>query len=159
MPHAVTIRPATSDDSAFVLGLLPRLASFVLPPWRSAAEVAGGDRPPLEAWFDNPGPDEALLIAEVDGRPAGYTYLVVDTDFFTGRQHTHLSVLAVAEEAEGRGVGSALVEASTAWAAARGHDRITLNVFDGNHRAKALYERHGFSRETVRYVRPLGPTS
>jgi GNAT superfamily N-acetyltransferase len=131
------------------------MASFELPPWRTPTEIVAGDYRPLDAWFDRPAPEEALLIAELDGRPVGYSYLVVNTDFFTEKPHAHLSVLAVAKEAEGRGVGSALIEASTAWAVARGDDRITLNVFDGNRRARALYERHGYTKETVRYVKPL----
>jgi ribosomal protein S18 acetylase RimI-like enzyme len=151
----IRIRPATSDDRAFVLGLLERMASFELPPWRTAGEIVAGDYRPLAAWFNKPRADEALLIAEIDGRPVGYSYLVVNTDFFTQRPHAHLSVLAVAKEAEGRGVGSALIEASTAWAAERGDDRITLNVFDGNQRAQTLYERHGYARETIKYFKSL----
>lgn len=151
----IHIRPATAADRTFVLGLLPRMASFALPDWRTPDEIVAGDYGPLAAWFDAPPDEEALLIAELDGQPAGYSYLIVHTDFFTTKPHAHLSVLAVAKEAEGRGVGTALVEASTDWAAARGDDRITLNVFDGNHRAMALYERHGYARETVRYVKTI----
>ncbi len=155
MSQTIRIRPATPDDRAFVLGLLPRMASFELPPWRTPDEIIAGDFRPLEAWFENPPPAEALLVAEIDGRPVGYSYLVVHTDFFTEQPHAHVSVLAVAKEAEGRGVGSALIEASTAWAVARGDDRITLNVFDSNRRAQALYERHGYMKETLKYVKPL----
>lgn len=149
----ITIRPAAAADRAFVLGLLPRMASFDLPPWRTPTEIVAGDYRPLEAWFDQPSADDALLVAELERQPAGYSYLVVHTDFFTKQPHAHLSVLAVAQEAEGRGVGSALIEASTAWARARGDDRITLNVFGGNHRAQALYERHGYQRETIKYTK------
>jgi ribosomal protein S18 acetylase RimI-like enzyme len=155
MSSTIRIRPAKSDDRAFVLSLLPRMTSFELPRWRTPEEVVAGDHRPLDAWFDNPTPGEALLIADVEGRAAGYSYLVVLTDFFTGKTHAHLSVLAVAKEAEGRGVGSALIEASAAWARARGDDRITLNVFNGNQRAQALYERHGYERETIKYVKQL----
>jgi GNAT superfamily N-acetyltransferase len=151
----IQIRPATADDRAFVLGLLPRMASFELPPWRTPEEIVAGDYRPLDAWFDRPAPEEALLIAELDGQPAGYAYLIVHTDFFTEKPHAHLSVLAVAKEAEGRGVGSALIEASSAWALERGDDHITLNVFDGNHRAQALYERHGYRTETRHYMKRL----
>jgi hypothetical protein len=30
-----------------------------------------------------------------------------------------------------------------------------LDVFDGNNRAKRLYERQGFGRDTVQYTRPV----
>lgn len=155
MSSTIRIRHAKSEDRAFVLGLLPRMTSFALPPWRTPEEVVAGDHGPLDAWFDHPTPGEAVLIADVEGRPAGYAYLVVLTDFFTRKTHAHLSVLAVAKDAEGQGVGSALIEASTAWARARGDDRITLNVFNGNERAQALYERHGYERETIKYLKQL----
>jgi RimJ/RimL family protein N-acetyltransferase len=32
---------------------------------------------------------------------------------------------------------------------------VTLNVFDGNARARRLYEQHGFEAEAVKYVKPL----
>lgn len=131
------------------------MASFELPAWRTPEEIVAGDYRPLDAWFDRPAPEEALLVAELDGRPAGYSYLVVNTDFFTEKPHAHLSVLAVAKEAEGQGVGSALLDASVAWAKARGDDHITLNVFDNNSRAQALYERHGYTREIVKYRKTL----
>lgn len=153
----IRIRPSTSGDRAFVLNLLQRMTSFELPPWRTPEEIVGGDYRPLATWFDQPHPGEALLIAELDGQPAGYAYLIVNVDFFTETPHAHLSVLAVAKHAEGRGVGSALIEASTAWAAARGDDHITLNVFANNQRAQALYERHGYQRETIKYVKRIEP--
>jgi RimJ/RimL family protein N-acetyltransferase len=33
--------------------------------------------------------------------------------------------------------------------------RLTLNVFEGNARARRVYERAGFAVETVRYVKRL----
>jgi RimJ/RimL family protein N-acetyltransferase len=32
---------------------------------------------------------------------------------------------------------------------------LTLNVFDGNVRARRVYERGGFAPETLRYVKQL----
>ena len=52
--------------------------------------------------------------------------------------------LFVAPQARGRGVGSALLEAVLREARWRGLDEVRLAVADGNPRARALYERHGF---------------
>ena len=96
-----------------------------------------------------------MLIAECDGTPAGCAYLVTLVDYFNERPHAHLSVLAVAKAAEGKGVGSALLEACAQWARNRGSDRLTLSALVTNDRARALYERKGFGGEYIRYVLPL----
>jgi GNAT superfamily N-acetyltransferase len=51
----------------------------------------------------------------------------------------------VTREAEGRGVGAALMRAAEAWARSRGHGKLTLNVFDGNLEPERC-EHFGFSR-------------
>ena len=151
----MTIRPATPADRAFVLALADRLASFEVPAWRSKDELVAGDRRALEDWFAAPKADEAMLIAELDGQPAGCAYLVTLIDYFNQRPHAHLSVLAVTEAAQGHGVGSALLEASEQWARSQGSDRLTLSALVTNARARALYERRGYAGEYVRYVLPL----
>lgn len=52
--------------------------------------------------------------------------------------------LCVAEQARGRGVGTALLDAITIEAQKRGYGAVRLDVVDTNLRARALYERHGF---------------
>ena len=138
-----------------MLDLADRLVSFDVPAWRLKAELIEGDRRALEEWFDDPKPDEALYIAELDGRPAGCAYLVTLVDYFNQRSHAHLSVLAVSQDAEGNGVGSALLDQSVAWAKSRHSDRLTLSALVTNARARALYERKGFGGEYIRYVLPL----
>jgi len=96
-----------------------------------------------------------MFIAELDGRPAGCAYLVTLIDYFNERPHAHLSVLAVAADAEGKGVGSALLDRCVAWARERHSDRLTLSALVTNTRARALYERKGFGGEYIRYVLPL----
>ena len=135
-----------------------------MPPWRSKPELIAGDRRALEKWFDarlrqgsgEAGPEgEAMYIAELNGRPAGCAYLVTLVDYFNQRPHAHLSVLAVTKDAEGHGVGSALLDQSVAWAKQCNSDRLTLSALVTNGRARALYERKGFGGEYIRYVLPL----
>ena len=153
--EGLAIRGAVAADRDFVLAMADRLVSFEVPAFRSKAELADGDRRALAAWFLEPKTGEALLVAEHDGRPAGCAYLVTLVDYFNERPHAHLSVLAVTTEAEGKGVGSALLDRSEAWARECGSDRLTLNALVTNSRARALYERRGFSGEYIRYVLPL----
>ncbi len=151
----MTIRPALPADRDFVLALADRLVSFDVPAFRTKDELAEGDRRALAAWFRDPKPDEALFVAEIENQQAGCAYLVTQVDYFNERTHAHLSVLAVTAEAEGKGIGSALLDRSEAWARERGSDRLTLSALVTNSRARALYERRGFSGEYIRYVLPL----
>lgn len=128
---------------------------FDAPSHRSKAELIEGDRRALAEWFDQPKADEGIYIAELDGAPAGCAYLVTLVDYFNQRPHAHLSVLAVAKDAEGQGVGSALLDQCVAWAKQRNSDRLTLSALVTNSRARALYERKGFGGEYIRYVLPL----
>jgi GNAT superfamily N-acetyltransferase len=154
-PKNLTVRSARPSDREFVLDLADRLVSFDVPAWRPKTELIEGDRRALEAWFNSPKADEAMYIAELDGRPAGCAYLVTLVDYFNERPHAHLSVLAVSADAEGKGVGTALIDQSVAWAKARNSDRLTLSALVTNSRARALYERKGFGGEYIRYVLPL----
>jgi GNAT superfamily N-acetyltransferase len=153
---AVIIRNATSADRAFVVALADRLVDgFEAPAHRSKSELIEGDRRALRQWFESPPANEAMFIAELDGSPAGCAYLVTLVDYFNERPHAHLSVLAVDKAAEGKGVGSALLERSAQWARERSSDRLTLSALVTNARARALYERRGFGGEYIRYVLPL----
>jgi ribosomal protein S18 acetylase RimI-like enzyme len=52
--------------------------------------------------------------------------------------------MAVRPQWRGRGVGSVLLTGLVERATARGMRALSLSVEDGNHAARALYERHGF---------------
>lgn len=151
----VSIRSATPADREFVLTLADRLAAFDLPAWRSAAEVADADRRALADAFDHPTTGTDLFVAELDGQPAGCLLMWTLEDYFSARRHAHVSVLAVTKAAEGHGVGAALMAHAEQWARARGHDCITLSVFDNNRRAQKLYERCGYEVEIRRYVKKI----
>lgn len=151
----ITIRPATSGDREFVLSLANRLADFDRPAWRTAEEIAEGDRRALALAFDAPGPDQELFVGELHGTPAGCLLMWTLEDYFSGERHAHLSVIAVARAAEGQGLGRALMQHAEHWARERGHARITLSVFETNRRAQQLYERLGYAVEMRRYVKPL----
>ena len=47
------------------------------------------------------------------------------------------------------------MRAAEAWARGRGYRKLTLNVFEGNARARAIYDHFGYRPETVRYVKLL----
>jgi GNAT superfamily N-acetyltransferase len=154
----ITIRDATAADREFIVALVPRLRAFGPPPLRPVDALDYAERLTLERALDEPMADALLIVAELAGvGPAGVAYAETWIDYFTGEQHGHLGILIVAEAAEGHGVGHALLEATEAWAAARGYRFVTLNVFAGNSHARRVYERAGYVQDAIRYVKELGP--
>ena len=154
-PDAVTIRPAHAGDRGFVLAATARLSAFGVPPGRSAPEIVEGEARTLRAYFDVTSPPETLLVAEIGGEPTGFVFLEEHEDYFTRAIHGHIGILVVTEAAEGRGIGAALMRAAEEWARSRGHGTLTLNVFEGNRRARTLYERSGFRPDTIKYRKAL----
>lgn len=154
-PTPVAIRLATAADRAFLSGLADRLAAFDRPAWRSHDEIAEGDRRALNDALDAPHPGTALFVAELEGAPVGCLLMWTLEDYFSQQPHAHISVIAVTREAEGRGVGRALMAHAETWARDRGHQSITLSVFDSNRRARALYERVGYVTEMRRMTKRL----
>jgi ribosomal protein S18 acetylase RimI-like enzyme len=144
------------DDDAFILGLVPRFVDFTLPAWRRRHECIEGIRRDLGRHLDEPPANSYVFVAEDDeGARAGFIHLQKTQDFFTGRTNCHISDLAVDPRHEGRGVARALLAHAEDWA--RGHQchLLTLAVFPGNERARALYEAAGYGTDLLRLAKPL----
>jgi ribosomal protein S18 acetylase RimI-like enzyme len=156
-PLPLSIRSARHDDEAFLLSLLPRLADFPLPDWRTADEIARGDRPVLLDALHGRIEHAAILVAELSpgGERAGYVLATTKHDYFTRTAHAHVEVIAVTPDAERQGVARALMDAIEEWARRRGYRHVTLNVFDRNTRAKALYDSLGYEVETIHFRKRL----
>lgn len=151
----VLVRPAMPGDRAFALATVMRLGAFGPPPWRTSNEIGEADARVVRTFFESAPVGASLLVAESDGSPLGFIYLETLRDYFVGEEHGHVGILAVTEAAEGKGAGGALMRAAEAWARERGYRKLTLNVFDGNARARAIYDHFGYQPETVRYVKLL----
>jgi GNAT superfamily N-acetyltransferase len=155
-PPQITVREARPDDRAFLLKAAERLSSFPLPAWRTREEVVAADVRTLDGFLASAPSGSRLLIAEAgDGTPLGFIFLETMEDYFTQTRHGHVGIVAVTEEAEGRGVGRILLEAAEAWAREQGFTRLSLNVFEENRRARAVYEHFGYAPETLRYLKVL----
>jgi ribosomal protein S18 acetylase RimI-like enzyme len=156
-PDALRIRPAGPLDRAFVLAQVPRLAAFGPPTWRDPVQMTNVDTVELTRALQQPEPGEHVWIAETS-RPVGLLHLLVNRDYYQ-QTHAYISNLIVSEEAEGQGIGRALLAYAEAWARAEGYATLSLSVFAQNTAARALYQRAGFGEDIIRYVKPLGPNS
>jgi GNAT superfamily N-acetyltransferase len=152
----IHIRPATLADRDFVLGLVPRLRAFGPPPLRPAEALDDAEVRALSRAFEALPEGAVLFVAEHPREGAvGAAYAETASDYFTQEKHGHLAILMVAEAGEGKGAGRALLAAVESWSAGQGHRFLTLNVFAGNSRARAVYERAGYAQDTVRYLKEL----
>lgn len=95
-----------------------------------------------EVWIENScaGYADAVLVAEGDtGRPAGY----VTCHKSDAESRGHIGLFAVSEEAQGRGVGKALMRAAFAWFATNEVSAMSVATQLRNGRALRFYGRSG----------------
>jgi ribosomal protein S18 acetylase RimI-like enzyme len=151
----MNVRPVTSQDREAILALVPRLAATGTPPGRDAHQITATDIQTIAEAIERRQPGTQLLVAEQGGSLAGFIHLKTVTDYYTRQEIGHISDIVVAAEAEGQGVGRALMAAGEEWARARGYPMMELNVLVDNAGARALYERLGYSAEWVKYVKAL----
>lgn len=150
------VREATAEDGDKMLKLLPRLASFDVPDRRTVREVWGRDQRQLQAWLDGKKPETFVLVAvDPDGSILGVAMTSMCEEFLSGKPSAHLEVLAVAAEAEGKGIGGALISRAEQAAVRNGALTMTLNVFHNNVRARRLYEKLDYDGEIIKYIKEL----
>ena len=116
--------------------------------------------PPREigSWYvtrmlsDARGSGGELLVAECDGRLAGYASLLIgqssenaiDEVFYT---FAYVGDLVVARSERGRGIGKALLAECERLARAAGEKWLRVTVLTGNLRAVSLYKNFGFDSQ------------
>jgi GNAT superfamily N-acetyltransferase len=101
--------------------------------------------------------DGDVLVASDDGEPLGLAALQILHVLQRDAPAARLTALVVREDARGRGVARALIDAVEAAARQAGCDH--LHVTTANHRsdAHAAYRALGFEDTGVRYAKPLNP--
>ena len=143
----ILVRAATKADHVFIEALGKRTAMdsvSSLRPSDPASVLANFER--LLAIVAER--EHFALIAEVDGRPAGFM-LMLDSlpDEVTGDDQAFVVYMAVERDARRAGIGSALLERAEDEARKRGAPYVALMVTEENAAARALYERAGYRTE------------
>jgi ribosomal protein S18 acetylase RimI-like enzyme len=148
------VRPYIPDDRAFVLSLAPRLA-IRMQPWRDLKLWLATVESWLAESIDRHNQKTMVLIAEDEqGERLGFA-TVSHSTHFTGQRQAYIGELATSETVEGRGVGTALVEACQQWARQQGYTLLTLSTGTANARALGFYRRLGFLDEDVTLTKLL----
>ena len=98
------------------------------------------------AWLSDPRAVVTLAEVEPTLAPVGYAVLTApDFPFEAEPGDIELRRIYTLRQAYGSGIGPALMAQALADAAALGATRLLLGVWDQNLRARAFYERQGFS--------------
>jgi mycothiol synthase len=136
VPEGVVVRPFRpgADDAAW---LAVNAAAFARHPEQGRWTQADLDARKAESWFDPAG----FLVAERAGAMLGYHWTKVHPD---GAGEVY--VLGVAPEAQGLGLGNALLVRGLRHLAEGGAPEVLLYVDGDNPGALRLYERAGFTR-------------
>ncbi len=150
------IRAATPADGEAMMALMPRLAAFEIPESRTPEHLWRDDAELLREWIDG-GTNGCLVhVAESKkGEILGFTMIRLRPELLSHEPSSHLETIAVAEGAEGKGIGRALLNTAEDAARKHGAQTITLHVFSTNARARQFYERAGYDGELIRYIKPI----
>ena len=134
----VTIRSAGAADAGLVLRFIRDLAEYERLPHECVATEAD-----VRATLFGPRPQAEVLVADVDGEPAGFALFFHNYSTFLARRGLYLEDLFVRPEARGRGVGRALLARLAAIAHERGCGRFEWSVLDWNESAIGFYRSLG----------------
>lgn len=150
----LSIAPVTPADRDVVIDLLfSQLDEHEIP------LAKHGPAPSIEAAVDGMltgAARGAILVARTAGTVAGVAYLAYTWTLEKGGSSVWLEELYVVPALRGRGIGSALLTAAMAHAAAHGCHSMDLEVEASHARAAQLYTRHGFRPlPRSRYTRTL----
>jgi mycothiol synthase len=87
-----------------------------------------------------------VFLAFKDGEPVGFCQC---NDEYAEEKKGYISILGVAQEYQGLGIGEALLQTGISHSATKGYDSLELNVDTGNESgALRLYEKVGFKPES-----------
>ena len=133
-----SIRTATVADVPLILEFIRGLADYE----KLSHEVVATEAALRDTLFGSP-PAAHVVIAEVDGRPAGFALYFFNYSTFLAKSGLYLEDLFVKPEFRGAGTGKALLLHLAKIANARGCGRMEWSVLDWNEPAIKFYDSLG----------------
>ena len=134
----ISLRPAAREDVPVVARLIRALAEY-----ERLSHECLADEAALEAHLFGPRPYAEVLVAEVDGAPAGFALFFHNYSTFLTKPGIYLEDLFVVPEHRGLGLGRRLLAALASLAVERGCGRLEWSVLKWNSPAIGFYERLG----------------
>jgi len=131
----LNIRPATRADADTIAELVRELAEYEK--LRHEARATGAD---FLREIEAANPVIHVLIAEWDGKPAGFALYFFNFSTFVGRPGLYLEDLFVRPAQRAHGIGRALLRELARVAQARGCGRMEWAVLDWNEPALRFYQ-------------------
>jgi ribosomal protein S18 acetylase RimI-like enzyme len=152
--NQIAIRPYSVEDHPFLAVVAPRM--------HPGQTTSPRDPAAFDRFFSDLGqgkfltkPGAQAFVATIDGQPCGLISFYPDRDYFTDHPRAYVDNLAVTRESEGKGVARALLDHVERWARDNGFREVVLDVFAGNQRAIAFYERQGYRPDHIRMAKPI----
>jgi GNAT superfamily N-acetyltransferase len=135
---AISLRPAAREDVPVVVSLIRALADY-----ERLSPECFADEASLALHLFGPRPYAEVLIAQVDGEPAGFALFFHNYSTFLTKPGIYLEDLFVIPERRGLGLGRRLLAALASLAVDRGCGRLEWSVLKWNTPAIGFYERLG----------------
>ena len=149
-----TLRSATAADVPLILSFIRDLAEYE----KLSHEVVATEDSLRRTLFGSP-PAAHVVIAEVDGQPAGFALYFFNYSTFLAKPGLYLEDLFVKPAFRGSGTGKALLLHLAKLANERGCGRMEWTVLDWNEPAIKFYESLGAERKLAWQIcRLTGPT-
>jgi GNAT superfamily N-acetyltransferase len=138
MPHSVVIRGFSESDAPVLVSLITELATYERMTHKLTATPEK-----LVRWMLGPRPVAEGLIAELDGKPAGYAVFFLKFSTFKAEPKLYLEDIFVKPELRGLGVGESLMRHVANIALQRGCTVMEWSVLNWNEPAIGFYRRLG----------------
>jgi len=136
----IRLRPAIREDIGQILSFVRELAEY-----EKLAHEAVADETTLATQLFGDHPAAEVVIAEVDGQPAGFALFFHNFSTFVGKRGLYLEDLFVRPEYRGLGLGRRLMIHLAKLAVERDCGRFEWSVLDWNTPAIDFYRELGAS--------------
>ena len=134
----IHLRPAQVADTREILAFVRELAEY-----EKLAHEAVADQTTLAAQLFGERPAAEVIIAEVDGQPAGFALFFHNFSTFLGKRGLYLEDLFVRPQFRGMGLGLRLMTRLARIAVERDCGRFEWSVLDWNTPAIDFYRQLG----------------